>query len=39
MAEKEIIKLYAHLAFQYESSTDLLLVRQIIDINLAQKYI
>lgn len=35
MTEKEIGELYAHLAFQYESSIDSLLARRIIDIDLA----
>lgn len=35
MTEKEIGELYARLAFQYESSIDSLLARQIIDIDLA----
>ncbi len=35
MTEKEIGELYARLAFQYESSIDLLLARQIIDIGIA----
>ncbi len=35
MTEKEIGELYTRLAFQYESSIDSLLARQIIDTNLA----
>ena len=31
----EIGELYAHLAFQYKSSIDLLLARRIIDTDLA----
>ena len=36
MTEKEIGELYTRLAFQYESSIDSLLARQIIDTNLAK---
>ena len=35
MTEEEISELYTHLAFQYESSIDSLLVRQIIDSDVA----
>ena len=35
MTEKEVGELYARLAFQYESSIDSLLARQIIDTDLA----
>ena len=35
MTEKEVGELYTHLAFQYESSIDSLLARQIIDTDLA----
>ena len=35
MTEKEVGELYARLAFQYESSIDLLLARRIIDIDIA----
>ena len=35
MTEKEISELYTRLAFQYESSIDSLLARQIIDADLA----
>lgn len=35
MTEKEIGELYARLANQYESSTDSLLARRIIDIDIA----
>lgn len=35
MTEEEISELYARLAFQYESSIDSLLARQIIDIDIA----
>ena len=35
MTEKEAGELYTRLAFQYESSIDLLLARQIIDTDLA----
>ena len=35
MTEKEVGELYTRLAFQYESSIDSLLERQIIDTDLA----
>ncbi len=35
MTEKEVGELYARLAFQYESSINSLLARQIIDMDLA----
>ena len=35
MTEKEVGELYTRLAFQYESSIDSLLARQIIDTGLA----
>ena len=35
MTEKEVGELYTRLAFQYESSIDSILARQIIDTNLA----
>ena len=35
MTEKEVGELYIRLAFQYESSIDSLLARQIIDTDLA----
>ena len=35
MTEEEISELYTRLAFQYESSIDLLLARRIIDTDLA----
>ena len=35
MTEKEVGELYTRLAFQYESSIDSLLVRRIIDTDLA----
>lgn len=35
MTEKEVGELYTRLAFQYESSIDSLLARQIIDADLA----
>ena len=35
MTEKEVGELYTRLAFQYESSIDSLLARQIIDIDIA----
>ncbi len=35
MTEKEVGELYARLAFQYKSSINSLLARQIIDMDLA----